>query len=90
MRQPIYSGQFRRDLKRAEKRGKDMEKFKVLARLLIDAGPLPEGYKDHPLKGGWASFRDARIEPDWLLIYKVAGENIRFERTGTHSDLFEE
>lgn len=90
MRRPIYSGQFRRDLKRAEKRGKDLEKFKVLARLLIDAEPLPGRYKDHPLKGGWASFRDAHIEPDWLLIYKVAGENIRFERTGTHSDLFEE
>jgi mRNA-degrading endonuclease YafQ of YafQ-DinJ toxin-antitoxin module len=28
MRQPSYSGQFRRDLKRIKKRGKDVEKLK--------------------------------------------------------------
>ncbi|EJJ2912724.1 type II toxin-antitoxin system mRNA interferase toxin, RelE/StbE family, partial [Salmonella enterica] len=28
------------------------------------------------------------IEPDWLLIYKITDEVLRFERTGTHSDLF--
>ncbi|MCP6745182.1 type II toxin-antitoxin system YafQ family toxin, partial [Klebsiella pneumoniae] len=25
---------------------------------------------------------------DWLLIYKITDEVLRFERTGTHSDLF--
>lgn len=29
------------------------------------------------------------IEPDWLLIYKLISNEIIFERTGTHSDLFE-
>ncbi|MEL7360044.1 MAG: type II toxin-antitoxin system YafQ family toxin [Cyanobacteria bacterium J06560_6] len=29
------------------------------------------------------------MEPDWLLIYKVTAEEIVFERTRTHSDLFE-
>ncbi|WP_410493834.1 type II toxin-antitoxin system YafQ family toxin [Endozoicomonas sp. 8E] len=28
------------------------------------------------------------VEPDWLLIYKVIGSEIFFERTGSHSDLF--
>ena len=87
MRTPVYSGQFKRDIKRAEKRGKDMDKFKVLARLLIDASSLPTRYRDHPLKGEWASFGDAHIEPDWLLIYKIDGDTVRFERTGTHADL---
>ena len=90
MRRPVYSGQFKRDIKRAEKRGKDMDKFKNLARLLLAGDPLPGRYKDHPLKGAWASFRDAHIEPDWLLIYKIAGDEARFERTGTHADLFDE
>ncbi len=90
MRQIVYSGQFKRDVKRAEKRGKDMEKLKVLVRLLIAGEPLPAHCKDHPLKGKWASFRDAHIEPDWLLIYKVADGTLRFERTGTHADLFDE
>jgi mRNA-degrading endonuclease YafQ of YafQ-DinJ toxin-antitoxin module len=26
---------------------------------------------------------------DWLLIYKIEEERIIFERTGSHSDLFE-
>ena len=48
------------------------------------------GYLDHPLKGGWKGFRDAHIEPDWLLIYKIAGDVVRFERKGRHTDLFNE
>lgn len=89
MRQPDYSGQFKRDVKQAEKRGKDMGKLKAIMSLLIDGEPLPERYLDHPLKGGWHGFRDAHIEPDWLLIYKHSGNVVRFERTGRHADLFE-
>ena len=90
MRQPAYSGQFRRDVKQAQKRGKDMEKLKTLLGLLIEGKPLPASYLDHPLKGGWNGFRDAHIESDWLLIYKITGDVVRFERTGRHSDLFDE
>ena len=67
-----------------------MGKLKVLLSLLIEGTPLPAGYFDHPLKGGWKGFRDAHIEPDWLLIYKIAGAVVRFERTGRHTDLFDE
>lgn len=90
MRQPEYSGQFKRDVKQAQKRGKDMEKLKTLLSLLIEGKPLPANYLDHPLKGGWRGFRDSHIEPDWLLIYKIAGKTVRFERTGRHTDLFDE
>ncbi|MBU2759123.1 type II toxin-antitoxin system YafQ family toxin [Acidithiobacillus sulfurivorans] len=90
MRQADYSGQFKRDVKQMQKRSKDMDKLKVLLGLLIDSEPLPASYLDHPLKGGWRDFCDAHIEPDWLLIYKIAGDVVRFERTGRHSDLFDE
>jgi mRNA interferase YafQ len=30
------------------------------------------------------------IEPDWLLIYRVVGNELQLARTGSHSDLFEE
>ncbi len=90
MRQPVFSGQFKRDVKLAKRRGKDIEKLKVLLALLIDGTPLPGIYLDHPLKGDWKSFRDAHIEPDWLLIYKIEGDDVRFERTGRHADIFEE
>ena len=68
MRQPDYSGQFKRDVKQAQKRGKNMDKLKALLSLLIKGKPLPAAYLDHSLKGGWRGFRDARLEPDWLLI----------------------
>ncbi len=90
MRRPAYSGQFKRDVKRAQKRGKDIGKLKTLIVLLIDAKPLPATYADHPLKGVWHGFRDAHLEPDWLLIYKIENDVVRFERTGRHVDLFAE
>ncbi len=90
MRQPEYSGQFKRDVKQSEKRGKDLGKLKALLGLLIEGDPLPAIYLDHRLKGDWRGFRDAHIEPDWLLIYKITGNVVRFERTGRHTDLFEE
>jgi mRNA interferase YafQ len=89
MRQPDYSGQFKRDVKQSQKRGKDMGKLKVLLSLLIEGEPLPTSYLDHPLKGDWKGFRDAHIEPDWLLIYQIMGDVVRFERTGRHADLFD-
>lgn len=93
MRTPEYSTQFRRDVKRAAKRGKDMDKLKGLLSLLIAGEPLPPRYKDHPLKQNWLGYRDAHIEPDWVLIYALVegaeGPIVRFERTGTHTDLFD-
>ena len=89
MRQLEYSGQFKRDVKQAQRRGKDMGKLKTLLGLLIAGAELPECYVDHPLKGDWRGFRDAHIEPDWLLLYKIEGNVVRFERTGRHTDLFE-
>lgn len=90
MRQPSYSSQFKRDVKQAQKRGKDMSKLKTLLSLLIGCEPLPASYFDHPLKGEWCGFHDAHIESDWLLIYKITDDVVRFERTGRHSDLFDE
>ena len=88
MRWAEYSGQFKRDVKQSQKRGKDMGKLKTLLRLLITKEALPATYLDHPLKGNWRGFRGAHIEPDWLLIYKVSDDVVRFERTGRHADLF--
>ncbi len=84
-----FSGQFKRDVKVLQKRGKDMAKLKVLLDFLMQAEPLPAAYLDHPLKGDLRGFRDAHIEPDWLLIYKIIDDNkIRLERTGRHADVF--
>ena len=90
MRKPAYSGQFKRDVRQVQKRGKDMSKLRALLTLLIEGVQLPARYKDHPLRGEWSGFRDAHLEPDWLPIYKDDGDTVRFERTGRHADLFDE
>lgn len=86
---PVRSAQFRRDVKRVEKRGKDLGKLKELLILLIQQSELPSKYRDHPLKGDWNGFRDAHIEPDWLLIYRIQGDELQLARTGSHVDLFQ-
>ena len=88
MRNPISGAQFRRDVKLAERRGKDTTKLRELILLLIEGEPLPPRYKDHSLGGDWKHHRDCHIEPDWLLLYKIDGSDLYLVRTGTHSDLF--
>lgn len=88
-RRLVRSAAFRRDLKRCAKRGKDLTRLARLLELLLAGEPLPQQYKDHPLKGAWQGYRDAHIEPDWLLLYRVAGEDVHLTRTGSHTDLFE-
>ena len=89
MRTPSYTRQFERDLQLAQRRGKDIGKLKVVVTALINEEPLAERYLDHPLKGNYRGRRECHLEPDWLLIYKLHGDEIIFERTGRHSDLFE-
>ena len=83
---PIRSSQFKRDVKRVQKRGKDMAKLRTLLSLLIEQTPLPDAYQDHLLRGHW----NAHIEPDWLLLYRVVDDELHLARTGSHSDLFRE
>jgi mRNA interferase YafQ len=88
MRSPSFTGQFKRDVKLAQKRGKDMGKLRGVVKLLLSGARLPPDMGDHPLKGDWKPRRDLHIEPDWILIYRVEGEAVRFERTGSQADLF--
>jgi mRNA interferase YafQ len=88
MRNPVYSAQFRRDLKKVRQRAYDMQKLKVAVNLLLEEAPLPERYQDHALKGEWKHHRELHIAPDWLLLYKISDEDCIFARTGTHADIF--
>jgi len=49
---------------------------------------LDEKHRDHKLIGNFKDRRECHIEPDWLVIYKIEGDKIIFETTGSHSDLF--
>ncbi len=89
MLRPFHARRFERDLKRMRARGKDEEKLLAVMLKLIEETPLEPRQRDHNLVGSYAGSRECRVEPDWLLIYTVGDDWIRFERTGTHSDLFE-
>jgi mRNA interferase YafQ len=85
---PVYTGQFEKDLKRAQRRGKDLEKFKIIARALLAGQTLDPIHRDHKLIGNHVGRRDCHIESDWLPIYKIDKPWLIFERMGSHSDLF--
>jgi mRNA interferase YafQ len=91
-RKPIYTNQFSKDVKKAQKRGKNLEKFKIIAKTLLDGNKLDDLHKDHALIGNYVGRRECHIESDWLLIYKLTiklnEKQIIFERMGSHSDLF--
>lgn len=75
MLQPVFTTSFQKDVKRVEKRGYDMEKLKeVIKLILLNQRPLPPKYKDHPLRGKWQPKWELHIEPDWLLIYQISGD----------------
>ena len=85
---PVYTKQFAKDLKRCQRRGKNLEKFKIIARSLLAGGPLDAIHRDHRLIGNFVGRRECHIESDWLLVYRVETDRMYFERMGTHSDLF--
>jgi mRNA interferase YafQ len=82
------SGQFRKDLRLAQRRGRDLAKLADILDILMASRSLPAACRDHPLKGDWRGCLDCHIEPDWLLIYRVTEDEIELVRTGTHADLF--
>lgn len=82
------TGQFRKDYKRCQKRGFDMALLVAAIEILVIPDLLPEKNRDHALTGDYIGFRECHIQPDWLLIYRVEGEELYLARTGTHADLF--
>ena len=86
---PAYTRQFEKDSKRMKKQGETLDKLKIIIRTLVAEEPLDPIHHDHKLAGNWKGQRECHIESDWLLIYKTEFDRIIFERTGTHSDLFQ-
>jgi mRNA interferase YafQ len=80
--------QFKKDVNRLIKRGKNLNKLKWIIETLVAAEELPTRNKDHALRGTLKDCRECHIEGDWLLIYRIEGSTLCLVRTGTHTDLF--
>jgi mRNA interferase YafQ len=85
---PVYTRQFERDTRRMKKRGKNLDKLKIIICSIVAEEPLDSIHREHQLVGNWKGRRECHIESDWLLIYLNESDRVIFERTGTHSDLF--
>jgi len=88
MRRIAQRRQFRDDLKRQKRRGKDIGDLIAAVELLAEQGTLPSAYRPHKLSGEWSGVWECHIERDWLLIYVVTDEEVLLIRTGSHADLF--
>lgn len=62
--------------------------LKFVLNEIIEERPLDLKFKNHTLTGNWKNRWECHLAPDWLLIYKIDGQEVIFERMGTHSDLF--
>ncbi len=84
----LTTNRFEKDLKRAIKRGKDLDKLWEIVEQLLNNKPLEKPHRPHPLSGNYATAWECHIEPDWLLIWNPEIDQLVLSRTGTHSDLF--
>ena len=82
------TSQFKRDIKRMQRQGREVEKLKRVLEALIKGEPLAAKHRDHVLVGQYKGTRECHIEPDWLLVYELGETEIVLIRTGVHSDLF--
>lgn len=86
----VYTSQFKKDYKLAQKRHVDIDElFKVIS-MLQKQELLPEEKRDHSLVGNYKGYRECHVRPDLLLIYKVKKKELELLlfRIGTHSDLY--
>ena len=89
MRSLRTTKQFERDLRRAKRRRKKLDRLWDIAKTLVRGEQLPARCRRHRLSGEWNRLWECHIEPDWLLIWDETDEMLTLVRTGTHADLFE-
>lgn len=81
---------FRKDYKRAKKRGFDTKLLHEVVSKLANDEALDAKHRDHPLEGNYKGHRECHVTPDWLLVYFKERDALilTLVETGTHSDLF--
>lgn len=84
----VYQNHFKKDLKLAKKRRKNINLLKTIITKIVKEEHLLPKNREHKLTGKYKDLWECHIEPDWLLIYKVTNTEAIFVRTGSHSDLF--
>ncbi len=88
----VYSNRFKKNLKKALKQGKDLNKLQVVVDKLAFREELEPKYKNHNLINDkyYTDCKECHIEPDWLLVYKYDNNELilLLINTGSHSEVF--
>jgi mRNA interferase YafQ len=84
------TNKFEKDFELMIRQGKDIEKLKIIMRMLAREESLDQRHRGHKLTGSYISHRECHVEPDWLLVYRVdiKEKTITVVRSGSHSGLF--
>lgn len=87
-----YTNDFKKQLKKIIKQGKDINLLLEIVTQLANYEELEPKYKTHHLIND-KTYRDCiecHLKPDWLLVYKYINDNLvlLLVTTGSHSDLF--
>ncbi len=61
----LQTSHFKRELKRAAKRGCDIGLLKSIVVILSEGKTLAEKHRDHALSGKFSGFRECHITTDW-------------------------
>ena len=84
----LTTSRFEKDLKRADRRGKDLDKLWTVVDALLSGQDLHPRLRPHRLSGQWSESWECHIEPDWLLIWNYRDDALILVRLGSHADLF--
>ena len=85
------SSKFKKQIKKINKQGKNMDKLIHTVKLLANGETLEAKYKDHALQDSkyYQNCRECHIEPDWLLVYQYVNDELilLLVATGSHSEV---
>jgi len=84
-----------KDMKRLTKKHVELKPLKEVMQLIIDDTPqakaeLKRRHNMHVLKGDWSGSLECHVANvgDWLLIWAPTKDQVYFQRTGSHDELF--
>jgi mRNA interferase YafQ len=87
----FVTNRFKKDVKRNQKSGLDLELLVDAVVILTTTGVLPASYKPHPLVGNYAGYMECHIQPDYLLVWQQNDKDLIIicVASGSHAHIFE-
>jgi len=86
----FVTNRFKKDVKKLQKSGLDLELLVDAVVILTTTGTLPPIYKPHHLVGNYAGYMECHIKPDWLLVWTQNDTDLIIVcvATGSHTHIF--